>query len=88
MRIISQNKQEDVNYDSCHIHCVLNNVSGKYCIDAITAREPVRLGVYTSKEKALAVMGFLRDAYLSFKDFCFLPADDEFGGIAYESIRV
>lgn len=80
MRILSQNKQEDVNYDSCHIHCVLNNVSGKYCIDAITAREPVRLGTYSSKEKALAVMDLLHDAYLSFKDFFKLPDDEEVEG--------
>lgn len=77
MRILSQNGLEDVRYDSCHIHCVLNNFTGKYCIDAITAREPVRLGAYSSKEKALAVMDLLREAYLTFKFIFKLPADEE-----------
>lgn len=67
MRIISQNRESDVNYDKCSIEYDYDE-NGKHVVFADftygeTVRTGILLGIYASKERCLQVMEYIRSSY-------------------------
>lgn len=68
MRIVSQDRTFDVNYDDIAIWIVGDHEDNKkYRIQCTYQGEIFDLGIYNSKERALELMREIRNNYIKFK---------------------
>lgn len=78
MRIVSQNKECDVNYDTANIYC--QKIDDDYIIQAIIqsfekGNRYIMLGIYKSDERCLEVMESIRNSYIHDSKVFLMPEE-------------